>query len=97
MEKGILIVSVCIIFIVLVYVIAKLNDAYHNEKTLRKMAESKNGQLSQNIQYLQEERKFFDREMQKVKHKAEALQIDYDRLQTDYHVLEQKQATTGRI
>lgn len=92
MGTTIMITAISLLLIVAAYIIARLDDKLIKAKSEIK-ALTQELDLAKNEKELEHEN--YEREklyLQKANHKLQALQVDYDRLLTDYHILEQENA-----
>lgn len=92
MEIGILIATAAGVIILFLYVLAKMDDRLVQANNRVKGANFTIENLQREVAELKERVKFYTREAQKANHRADAMKVDYDRLLTDYHVLEQENA-----
>ena len=88
METAIFIVVIVAVVIAAAYIIAKMDDRWLKEHIAAKSLRSELGKAKRTKLWLEYQLKEQRLNVQKIKHKSEALQIDYDRLLTDYHLLE---------
>lgn len=93
MAKGFIIGLIVAVVIVAAYIISRLDDKllkerYEHKKRVKALADEITG--------LHTRTRKAELERMKAEHLREALQVDYDRLLTDYHLLERSMNCGGR-
>lgn len=90
METTIFILIIAMLIIVFAYILSKLDDRLLKERNTAKNLRNELNKAQEENAWLRFRIGEEKRETQKAIHKIQALQVDYERLLTDYHILEQE-------